>query len=202
MRKFLVQLTLGALLLGFLCLLTETAEAGPFRRRAMYDSYGYADNCACGSSMYGTNGYGYGYGYGYPSGNYYANQGYPYGPGYSPQYGVAQASFYSPGSMPPNPQTMPWNSNTTPNVMPSREMTKIRFSDNNVEPASITIPVGTTVKWVNDTRQPQTVTSVRGDFESGDILPGKDYTATFNQPGIFEYSSRMQKDLKGTIVVR
>jgi len=198
MRKFLTQVGLSALLLGFLCLLADTAEAGPFRRRAMNDSYSngyYGDSsCACGSGMYYPSAGGSSSSMYYPSTRNYTTQVYPYGnPG---QYNPGQTtSLYS-------PQYNQGNTGVMPNPMPSREVTKIRFSDNALEPGTLTIPVGTTVRWINDTKQPQTITSVRGDFESGDILPGKEFTATFNQPGTFDYSSRMQKDLKGSITVK
>jgi len=86
--------------------------------------------------------------------------------------------------------------------MLSREVTKITFTDNSLDPVNLTISPGTTVRWINDGNHPQTVTSIKGDFDSGEIQPGKEYKAMFTKPGLFEYTSKNQKDLKGTIVVK
>jgi plastocyanin len=86
--------------------------------------------------------------------------------------------------------------------MPAGEVVKIRLVDGAVEPTTLTITPGTTVRWINETRQPQTITSVSGDWDSGDILPGKELNAIFKRPGTFEYSSRFQKNLKATIIVK
>lgn len=191
MRTFIVQAGLIALLLATLCAIADSAQAGPFRnRRGMQsdyyvDNYYTADSCCCGSGGYYPSGGMVGYG----SQMYYSS---PYR-AYGPNTNGPTTSFYTP----------PYQGGigSVPNAMP-RETMKVRFVDGNIEPATMTIPVGTTVRWINDGKQPQTVTSVNGDWDSGDILPGKEFAATFNQPGTFEYTSRFQKSLKATITVK
>ncbi|MFO0826469.1 MAG: cupredoxin domain-containing protein [Gemmataceae bacterium] len=64
------------------------------------------------------------------------------------------------------------------------------------------LPSPSTVRWTNDAKNAQTVTSAKGDWGSGQLAPGQEFTATFTQPGTFEYTAGQNKDLKGTIVVK
>lgn len=70
-------------------------------------------------------------------------------------------------------------------------------------PARITVKVGTTVKWINSERR--TGHSVRfsgpGGFQSGIILPGQNWTHTFDKPGIYTYSCAPHPDMRGTVEV-
>ena len=135
-------------------------------------------------------GYG-GYGtYGYDGTTGYPGTTYAYGTPYNPQPGATQSGYF-PG--------------TVPNPMPARvttEATKARITDEAFEPATITIAPGTTVRWTNDGKEKHTVSSTTGAWESGDVLPGKDFTATFTQPGTFEYYCKYHKGMKATIVVK
>lgn len=227
MRTLTIQLTLAATLLASLCVLPNTADAGPFRRdRGYYETdyvspaYAYPANAGCdccGNGGYSTNmlvgssmrtyysypGY---YSYYYPN-NYYPNystRAYTYGyPTYN--YPLTYSANNQPSTSLYSPNTTTGTGNTGDNIpspMLSREVTKVTFTDNSLDPMNLTISTGTTVRWINDGKQPQTVTSIKGDFDSGDILPGKEYKAQFTKPGLFEYTSKYQKDLKGTIVVK
>jgi plastocyanin len=138
------------------------------------------------------------YGGSYGTYGYDGTTGYPgttaYGPG-----GIVQSGYYAPGTTPGT------TAGGVPNPMPSRvttEATKARISDEGFEPATITIPVGTTVRWTNDGKQPHTVSSSTGAWESGDVLPGKDFTATFTATGTFEYYCKYHKGMKGTVIVK
>jgi nitrite reductase (NO-forming) len=51
----------------------------------------------------------------------------------------------------------------------------------------LTIPVGSTVVWVNSDSAVHTVTDVDGAFDSGNINPGRGFAYTFDQPGEYEY---------------
>jgi plastocyanin len=104
--------------------------------------------------------------------------------------GGTSSSYYTPGGATASGATR----------MPG-ETTRIRFTDSQLDPPVVNLTVGMTVRWMNDSLRPQTVTSVNNDFDSGEILPGKEFVATFNRPGTFEYTSKNQKDFKGRIVV-
>ena len=232
MSKFTIQLTLAVTLLASLCVLPNSAGAGPFRRdRGYYETdyvYPATGGCDCGGysgNMLVGSGYGAPRSYSYPGYSSYlygSNSYYPYytTPAYSygyPTYNYP-LSYSSYNTMNNNqsytnqPSTSFYSPRTTagtgisgsniPTPMLSREVTKITFTDNSLDPMNLTISVGTTVRWINEGKEPQTITSVKGDFDSGEILPGKEYKAQFMKAGIFEYTSKNQRDLKGTIIVK
>lgn len=55
------------------------------------------------------------------------------------------------------------------------------------EPAEITVPVGSTVAWVNHDDIPHTVTSSEKLFKSPALDTDDGYTATFDRPGTYPY---------------
>jgi plastocyanin len=126
--------------------------------------------------------------------------------GYSqPGQVYGAGGYYQPGSIIPAggvPMPLPGtgSSGSTDTLPANAEKAKI--TDIAFEPATITIKPGTAIRWTNDGQKPHTVTSLKGDWDSGDIQPGKDFTATFTKPGTFEYYCRYHKEMKGTIVVK
>lgn len=74
---------------------------------------------------------------------------------------------------------------------------------NRFEPASITVPVGTAVTWV-DVSGSHTTTSYDGLWDSVDRLPmGQSYSYTFNQPGVYRYYCKPHENsgMVGTVLV-
>jgi plastocyanin len=73
-------------------------------------------------------------------------------------------------------------------------------------PSQLTIPVGTTVIWVNDEQAKHTATADDNQFDSGDQDLGVSYAHTFTEPGTYRYYCRYHGDvggvgMAGTIVV-
>lgn len=73
-------------------------------------------------------------------------------------------------------------------------------------PSQLTIPVGTTVIWVNDEQAKHTATADDNQFDSGDQDLGVSYSHTFTSPGTYRYFCRYHGDvgsvgMAGTIVV-
>jgi len=73
-------------------------------------------------------------------------------------------------------------------------------------PSELTIPVDTTVVWVNDERAKHTASADDALFDSGDQSLGDSYSYTFSEPGIYPYFCRYHGDVEGvgmagTIVV-
>lgn len=56
-------------------------------------------------------------------------------------------------------------------------------------PADVSVPVGTTVTWVNEDSVPHTVTGKSGPakFDSGQIASGGSWSGTFVTPGTYDY---------------
>lgn len=69
-------------------------------------------------------------------------------------------------------------------------------------PASLTVPVGTTVKFTNQDSTPHTATSKEpGGFESGPIDTGKSATIKLEKAGTYAYYCVFHPFMKGTIKV-
>ena len=68
-------------------------------------------------------------------------------------------------------------------------------------PASITIPVGTTITWTNKDSTPHTVTGRNGAFNSGSLGRGQTFQFTFNTPGTFDYFCSIHPSMTATVIV-
>jgi plastocyanin len=184
--------------------------------------YGYAATPCCDAAplAYGSAGYGsMAFGRrGFRSASYsqpaqvygsasYYQPGQVYGVGgyYQPGQVYGAGGYHQPGHLIPAggvPMPLPGTgaSGTTDATPANAEKAKI--TDDAFDPPTLTIKPGTAVRWTNDGQKPHTVTSVKGDWDSGDIPAGKDFTATFTKPGTFEYYCRHHKNMKGTIIVK
>jgi plastocyanin len=71
-------------------------------------------------------------------------------------------------------------------------------------PATITIPVGTTVTWKNNDGIAHTSTSDTGIWDTGNIPAGSSKTTTFGTKGTFPYNCTYHASMgmKGTVVVQ
>jgi len=127
-----------------------------------------------------------------------------YGPGYGPAYSpgppmaYAPPMYYAPGPQPPQmlPGGMPPPGPGRPMAGPS-----VTASDDKFDPATLNVPPGTTVRFVNNGQHVHTVTDRGGKFDSGDIPAGGTFTATFRTPGTYHYYCKHHKGMEGTIVV-
>ena len=78
----------------------------------------------------------------------------------------------------------------------------VTISDYSYKPASLTVPVGTTVKFTNQDSTPHTATSKDpGVFESGPIDTGKTGEITLKKAGTFAYYCAFHPFMHGTIKV-
>lgn len=68
-------------------------------------------------------------------------------------------------------------------------------------PATLTVKVGTTVKWTNNDSVAHTVTSDTGLFDSGELASGDTYSFTFTQAGTFVYHCAMHPSMVALIIV-
>ncbi len=68
-------------------------------------------------------------------------------------------------------------------------------------PAGITVPVGTTVTWTDQTDAPHTVTSDSGAFASSILNQNQAFHFTFNQAGTFAYHCAVHPYMHGSIIV-
>ena len=69
-------------------------------------------------------------------------------------------------------------------------------------PSMLTVPVGTTVTWVNRDEEPHTVTSGTGAFSSAGLVNDDTFVRTFTKPGTYQYFCSIHPYMKGTLVVK
>jgi plastocyanin len=74
------------------------------------------------------------------------------------------------------------------------------------KPSSVTIPVGTTVTWINDDIAAHTVTSGKdatpdGAFDSNLFMAGKTFSHQFDTAGEYPYYCLVHLWMKGTVIV-
>jgi plastocyanin len=86
---------------------------------------------------------------------------------------------------------------------PSEKVAQVAVKDNDFEPRTITVAVGTTVRWINQGEHQHTVTSASGEWDSGKLEPRARYTQTFARPGTYQYHCRIHSgEMRGTVIVK
>jgi len=73
--------------------------------------------------------------------------------------------------------------------------------DSKYVPPTLTVPVGTTVRWINRDEEVHTVSSTTGLFGSAGLDLREEYTYTFTAPGEYTYTCDLHPFMQGTVVV-
>ena len=68
-------------------------------------------------------------------------------------------------------------------------------------PATLTVPAGSVVRFVNDDGEAHTVTAVDRSFDSTGIDGGEAWAYRFAKPGKFAYFCALHPYMKGAVVV-
>jgi amicyanin len=79
--------------------------------------------------------------------------------------------------------------------------TAVSISDFKFNPATLTVPVGTTVTWTNQDEEPHTLAAKDGSFHSPGIDTHGTYSFTFTTPGSYDYICSIHPFMTGTVVV-
>lgn len=77
----------------------------------------------------------------------------------------------------------------------------IEIRDFEFSPATLEVPVGTTVTWTNVGEAPHTATADDGSFDSGELGNGGSFSFTFEEAGEFAYHCDIHGRMTATIVV-
>ena len=77
----------------------------------------------------------------------------------------------------------------------------VRIADFSFTPATLSVPVGSRVRWVNGGVAPHTATARDGSFDSGFLSTGDGFSRTFNAPGTIEYFCTIHPAMTGTVIV-
>lgn len=81
----------------------------------------------------------------------------------------------------------------------------VAISDFLFAPDSITVPVGTTVTWLNcedPLTEPHTTTSATAIWDSSEFPSGQRFARTFSVAGVFPYLCTSHPFMIGTVVVQ
>jgi plastocyanin len=68
-------------------------------------------------------------------------------------------------------------------------------------PKDITVPVGTTVTWLNKDNEVHTVVSKDGKFRSSALDTDDSFTFTFTDPGTYSFFCSLHPQMTGTVTV-
>jgi len=81
--------------------------------------------------------------------------------------------------------------------------TSVKIDNFSFSPATITVPVGTTVRWTNADDIPHTVVSDdKTSFKSKALDTDEQFTYTFTKPGTYSYFCSIHPKMTGKIVVQ
>ena len=69
-------------------------------------------------------------------------------------------------------------------------------------PATVTVPAGTTITFVNDDDEPHTVTATDKSFDSDGMDTHQSWKHAFAKPGTTSYFCELHPYMKGTVVVK
>jgi plastocyanin len=83
-----------------------------------------------------------------------------------------------------------------------QEPIEVRMRNNLYDPASLTVPAGTSVRFVNLDSDIHTVSQKGGGFESGLMFNRDTWTFVFNTPGTYEYFCLPHPFMVATITVQ
>jgi plastocyanin len=79
---------------------------------------------------------------------------------------------------------------------------QVRIDNFTFTPQTLTIPVGSTVTWVNRDDVPHSVTSTEKRFNSGLLDTDEKFSFTFPAAGEFPYFCGIHPHMQGTIIVK
>jgi plastocyanin len=101
----------------------------------------------------------------------------------------------------PSASMAPMMTSPAPSGAAAVSSTAVTIANFAFGPASISVPVGSTVTWTNQDSTNHTVTADDGSFDSGPLAPGATFSQTFDTAGTFTYHCAIHSSMKGTITV-
>ena len=78
----------------------------------------------------------------------------------------------------------------------------IKIDNFSFSPATIAVPVGTTVRWTNRDDIPHTVVSDEKTFKSKVLDTDQEFPFTFSRPGTYSYFCSIHPHMTGKVVVQ
>jgi len=100
------------------------------------------------------------------------------------------------------PATQPPAVATQPQGAVSENTVEVKITGFSFDPATITIKVGSTIKWINMDSAAHTVVSDDNSWTSARLKQGDTYTHTFDQAGTYPYHCGLHSSMLATIIVQ
>ena len=111
----------------------------------------------------------------------------------------------TPTPVPPTPvTTTPPTTLFTPTPAASVSDNTITIIKNTFRPATMTVKVGSTVRWVNADDHPHRIEFEDKAFSASTYLLGSSQSASslpFNRPGSYNFSCTIHPEMQGTVLV-
>jgi plastocyanin len=82
------------------------------------------------------------------------------------------------------------------------QSTEIKVDNFTFGPATLTVPVNSTVTWVNKDDIPHVIASNDGLFKSKALDTNDKYSFTFSKPGTYAYYCSIHPKMQGKVVVQ
>ena len=79
---------------------------------------------------------------------------------------------------------------------------EVKIDNFSFGPAAVTVPVGTTVTWINRDDIPHTVVSTEKVFKSKVLDTDEKFSFTFTKPGEYPYFCSIHPKMTGKVVVQ
>ena len=77
----------------------------------------------------------------------------------------------------------------------------VEIKDFAFSPATITVPVGAKITWVNKDEEPHTVVSTNDAFKSKALDTDEQFSFTFAKPGTYKYFCSVHPKMVATVIV-
>ncbi len=100
------------------------------------------------------------------------------------------------------PSVVPSAAAPSASALPAAAGSAVTVANFSFQPATITVPVGTTVTWTNTDSAGHTVAADDGSFTSGTLGTGAMFSQTFSTAGTFAYHCSIHASMTGTVVVQ
>jgi plastocyanin len=82
------------------------------------------------------------------------------------------------------------------------ETTEVKIDNFSFGPATLTVPVGTSVTWTNRDDIPHTVVSTDGVFKSKVLDTDEKFSFTFSKAGTYSYFCSIHPKMTGKVIVQ
>jgi plastocyanin len=92
--------------------------------------------------------------------------------------------------------------NAAPAGAPSSSEAAVKIDNFSFSPATITVPVGTTVRWTNHDDIPHTVVADDKTFKSKALDTDEQFTYTFTKAGTYSYFCSIHPKMTAVVVVK